>query len=112
MEQSPVTAGAHFAPVAPEGRIDPLLTLSADIFENNVQATLPVYDGYIREQLMPVIADAQSQVHEARDQVIFSIYDILKEHKEEFKEKFDEKFDSYAKEHEETLDAIGAKIVS
>lgn len=110
VEQSPVTAGAHFAPVAPEGRIDPLLTLSADIFENNVQATLPVYDGYIREQLMPVIADAQSQVHEARDQAIFSIYDILKEHKEEFKEKFDEKFDRYAKEHEETLDAIGAKL--
>lgn len=110
VEQSPVTAGAHFAPVATEGRIDPLLTLSADIFENNVQATLPVYDGYIREQLMPVIADAQSQVHEARDQAIFSIYDILKEHKEEFKEKFDEKFDRYAKEHEETLDAIGAKL--
>ena len=110
MEKSPETAGEHFAPGAPEGRIDPLLTLSADIFENNVQATLPVYDGYIREQLMPVIAEAQSQVHTARDQAIYSIYDILKEHKEEFKEKFDEKFDRYAKEHEETLDAIGAKL--
>lgn len=110
VEKYPETAGAHFAPGAPEGRIDPLLTLSADIFENNVQATLPVYDGYIREQLMPVIAEAQEQVHTARDQAIFSIYDILKEHKEEFKEKFDEKFDRYAKEHEETLDAIGAKL--
>lgn len=110
VEKSPETAGAHFATGAPEGRIDPLLTLSADIFENNVQATLPVYDGYIREQLMPVIAEAQSQVHMARDQAIYSIYDILKEHKEEFKEKFDEKFDRYAKEHEKTLDAIGAKL--
>ena len=102
--------GQHFANSAPKGKTDPLLTLSADIFENKVQTTLPVYDEYVREQLRPQIAEAESRVHMARDQAIFSIYDILKEHKVEIKNDFDEKFAEDTKEHELALERIDHKL--
>ena len=102
--------GQHFANSAPKGKIDPLLTLSADIFENKIQATLPVYDEYVREQLRPQIAEAESRVHMARDQAIFSIYDILKEHKVEIKSDFDEMFAKDIKEHELELEQIDRKL--
>lgn len=102
--------GQHFANSVPRGKIDPLLSLSADIFENKVQATLPVYDEYVREQLRPQIAEAESRVHEARDQAIFSIYDILKEHKVEIKNDFDEKFAEDTKKHELALEQIDRNL--
>lgn len=102
--------GQHFANSVPKGKIDPLLSLSADIFENKVQATLPVYDEYVREQLRPQIAEAESKVHQARDQAIFSIYDILKEHKVEIKNNFDEKFAEDTKKHELALEQIDRNL--
>lgn len=102
--------GQHFANSVPKGKIDPLLSLSADIFENKVQATLPVYDEYVREQLRPQIAEAESKVHMARDQAIFSIYDILKEHKVEIKNDFDEKFAEDTKKHELALEQIDRNL--
>lgn len=102
--------GQHFANSVPRGKIDPLLSLSADIFENKVQATLPVYDEYVREQLRPQIAEAESRVHMARDQAIFSIYDILKEHKVEIKNDFDEKFAEDTKKHELALEQIDRNL--
>lgn len=104
------SVGQHFANSAPKGKTDPLLTLSADIFENKVQTTLPVYDEYVREQLRPQIAEAESRVHMARDQAIFSIYDILKEHKVEIKNDFDEKFAEDTKEHELALERIDRRL--
>lgn len=102
--------GQHFANSVPKGKVDPLLSLSADIFENKVQATLPVYDEYVREQLRPQIAEAESKVHMARDQAIFSIYDILKEHKVEIKNDFDEKFAEDTKKHELALEQIDRNL--
>lgn len=102
--------GQHFANSVPKGKVDPLLSLSADIFENKVQATLPVYDEYVREQLRPQIAEAESRVHQARDQAIFSIYDILKEHKVEIKNDFDEKFAEDTKKHELALEQIDRNL--
>lgn len=102
--------GQHFANSVPKGKVDPLLSLSADIFENKVQATLPVYDEYVREQLRPQIAEAESRVHMARDQAIFSIYDILKEHKVEIKNDFDEKFAEDTKKHELALEQIDRNL--
>lgn len=102
--------GQHFANSVPRGKVDPLLSLSADIFENKVQATLPVYDEYVREQLRPQIAEAESKVHMARDQAIFSIYDILKEHKVEIKNDFDEKFAEDTKKHELALEQIDRNL--
>lgn len=102
--------GQHFANSVPKGKVDPLLSLSADIFENKVQATLPVYDEYVREQLRPQIAEAESKVHMARDQAIFSIYDILKEHKVEIKNDFDEKFAEDTKKHELALERIDRNL--
>ena len=102
--------GQHFANPVPKGKVDPLLSLSADIFENKVQATLPVYDEYVREQLRPQIAEAESRVHQARDQAIFSIYDILKEHKVEIKNDFDEKFAEDTKKHELALEQIDRNL--
>lgn len=102
--------GQHFANSVPKGEVDPLLSLSADIFENKVQATLPVYDEYVREQLRPQIAEAESKVHMARDQAIFSIYDILKEHKVEIKNDFDEKFAEDTKKHELALEQIDRNL--
>lgn len=102
--------GQHFANSVPRGKVDPLLSLSADIFENKVQATLPVYDEYVREQLRPQIAEAESKVHMARDQAIFSIYDILKEHKMEIKNDFDEKFAEDTKKHELALEQIDRNL--
>ena len=102
--------GQHFANSVPKGKTDPLLSLSADIFENKVQATLPVYDEYVREQLRPQIAEAESKVHMARDQAIFSIYDILKEHKVEIKNDFDEKFAEDTKKHELALEQIDRNL--
>lgn len=102
--------GQHFANSVPRGKVDPLLSLSADIFENKVQTTLPVYDEYVREQLRPQIAEAESKVHMARDQAIFSIYDILKEHKMEIKNDFDEKFAEDTKKHELALEQIDRNL--
>lgn len=102
--------GQHFANSIPKGKVDPLLSLSADIFENKVQATLPIYDEYVREQLRPQIAEAESKVHMARDQAIFSIYDILKEHKVEIKNDFDEKFAEDTKKHELALEQIDRNL--
>lgn len=109
-EKKSEPTGQHFADSVPKGRIDPLLSLSADIFENRAQATLPVYDEYVREQLRPQIAEAESRVHMARDQAIYSIYDILKEHKVEIKDAFDEKFAEDVKNHELVLEKIDRKL--
>ncbi len=92
--------------IPPRGNIDPLLSLAADIFENNVEATLPVFDEYTTKQLQGSIVKSQMTVHNARDKAIFDIYRIIKEHKGSIDNEFYNNFSKYTEEHEQVIKTL------
>ncbi|MHB9953629.1 hypothetical protein [Ligilactobacillus murinus] len=88
------------------GKVDPLLTLAADIFENNVEATLPIFDEYTSTQLRPHIVKSEITVHNARDKTILAIYDIIKEHRDALEKEFEKNFSKYTDEHDSTIKVL------
>ena len=94
----------------PRGQIDPLLTVSADIFENNSIASLPVFDEYTREQMRPAIIKAENIVTQARDSAIHAIYQIVKEQKYDLESRFDAKFKDSIESHDLTVKQLEANL--
>lgn len=90
----------------PDGNIDPLLTLAADIFENTEQIALPQYDKYTQVQLQKEILSAENKINDARDSAIFAIRDTLAANRETIEEAFENKFSSYKDKHEKTIQVI------
>lgn len=90
----------------PDGNIDPLLTLAADIFENTEQIALPQYDKYTQVQLQKEILAAENKINDARDSAIFAIRDTLAANRETIEEAFENKFSSYKDKHEKTIQVI------
>lgn len=90
----------------PDGNIDPLLTLAADIFENTEQIALPQYDKYTQVQLQKEILSAENKINDARDSAIFAIRDTLAANREAIEEAFENKFSSYKDKHEKTIQVI------
>lgn len=90
----------------PNGNIDPLLTLAADIFENTEQIALPQYDKYTQVQLQKEILSAENKINDARDSAIFAIRDTLAANRETIEEAFENKFSSYKDKHEKTIQVI------
>lgn len=94
----------------PRGQIDPFLTVSADIFENNSIASLPVFDEYTREQMRPAIIKAENIVTQARDSAIHAIYQIVKEQKYDLESRFDAKFKDSIESHDLTVKQLEANL--
>lgn len=94
----------------PRGQIDPFLTVSADIFENNSIASLPVFDEYTREQMRPAIIKAENIVTQARDSAIHAIYQIVKEQKYDLESRFEAKFKDSIESHDLTVKQLEANL--
>ena len=75
-----------------QGTVDPLLTLAADIFENNEAISFPKYDEYTHKQIQAQIVKSESAVFIARDEAIYTIYNILKAHAPKFEQEFEDDF--------------------
>lgn len=94
----------------PRGQIDPFLTVSADIFENNSIASLPVFDEYTREQMRPAIIKAENIVTQARDSAIHAIYQIVKEQKYDLESRFEAKFKDSIESHDLTIKQLETNL--
>lgn len=89
-----------------QGAVDPLLTLAADIFENNEAISFPKYDEYTHKQIQAQIVKSESTVFIARDEAIYTIYNILKAHAPKFEQEFEDDFLNSKQKHELRLKSI------
>ena len=89
-----------------QGTVDPLLTLAADIFENNEAISFPKYDEYTHKQIQAQIVKSESTVFIARDEAIYTIYNILKAHAPKFEQEFEDDFVDSKQKHELRLKSI------
>lgn len=104
----PVQAPAEIKPEnhIAQGTVDPLLTLAADIFENNEAISFPKYDKYTHKQIQSQIVKSESTVFIARDEAIYTIYNILKAHAPKFEQEFEDDFVNSKQKHELRLKNI------
>lgn len=89
-----------------QGTVDPLLTLAADIFENNEAISFPKYDEYTHKQIQAQIVKSESTVFIARDEAIYTIYNILKAHAPKFEQEFEDDFLNSKQKHDLRLKSI------